>query len=272
MDLGCYQQVNEHDGPDRDIEELRPFVEGPSSRLQIKRKPVSTSSFELTSFNSSQKPFRDASYEESSENFNHYPGETKNWQKRLGQSGQQVSSRNRPAWCTTVLIGLILAVIVFLVNISILAWTYTRFSVKNNAAVLFSGSCAKTSMITAAAELVSQILGVLLVYSRLFQEPRKGPPLSPEIFLLLLTLSRRGNADSKILKAINILSTLLLAASNNCAQLLISPTRTEIDKAHEQGVWLHVGIASARNLKWIGKWRIVMWAVLFASSIPLHLL
>jgi hypothetical protein len=72
--------------------------------------------------------------------------------------------------------------------------------------------------------------------------------------------------------AINILSTLLLAASNNCAQLLCSPTRAEVDKAHRNGQWLHVGIFSYRNLPRISYWRFIACGCLILSSIPLHLL
>jgi hypothetical protein len=222
MDLGEYHHVNEP--PDRETEESQPIAVGGTSTFGIKRKPVSSSSIELMSF-SGQKALRDPSYEESSEPFFTHPAGKGILRARTWKAGKQAVTRNRPAWFTTVATGLVLAVIVLLVNISILAWTYSRLHVQNSTAVLFTGSCAKTSTITAAAEL-----------------------------------------------AINILSTLLLAASNNCGQLLISPTRTEIDSAHEKGVWLHVGITSARNFKGIGKWRIAMWAVLFVSSVPLHLL
>lgn len=46
--------------------------------------------------------------------------------------------------------------------------------------------------------------------------------------------------------AINVLSTLLLGASNYCMQCLTSPTREEIDKAHGQHVWLDFGVPSVR--------------------------
>lgn len=71
--------------------------------------------------------------------------------------------------------------------------------------------------------------------------------------------------------AINILSSLLLGASNNCAQLLSSPTRHDIDKAHAKGKWLDIGVPSVRNLGHISGWRVLLWALLFLSSIPLHL-
>lgn len=71
---------------------------------------------------------------------------------------------------------------------------------------------------------------------------------------------------------INILSTLLLGASNYSMQCLSSPTRSEIDKAHRQKLWLDIGVPSVRNLRRISASRIALWWLLAASSIPLHLL
>ncbi|THX04654.1 hypothetical protein D6D18_03211 [Aureobasidium pullulans] len=72
--------------------------------------------------------------------------------------------------------------------------------------------------------------------------------------------------------AINILSTLLLGASNNCTQLLAAPTRKDIDDAHAAGRWLDVGVSSMRNILAVSGWRKCLCACLFLSSIPLHLL
>lgn len=72
--------------------------------------------------------------------------------------------------------------------------------------------------------------------------------------------------------AINVLSTLLLGASNYCMQCLASPTREEVDIAHGQHVWLDIGIPSVRNLKKVSLNRSVLWWLLAASAIPLHLL
>ena len=71
---------------------------------------------------------------------------------------------------------------------------------------------------------------------------------------------------------INVLSTLLLGASNYSMQCLSSPTRREIDIAHSKGTWLDVGVPSMRNLRKISWSRIVFWWLLALSSIPLHLL
>ena len=71
---------------------------------------------------------------------------------------------------------------------------------------------------------------------------------------------------------INVLSTLLLSGSNYCMQCLSAPTRREIDKAHERGIMLDIGIPSSYNLGVLDPWKILMWILLAISSLPLHLL
>lgn len=71
---------------------------------------------------------------------------------------------------------------------------------------------------------------------------------------------------------INALSTILLSASNFCMQYLSAPTRKEVDRAHANGLRLDIGILSPRNLRRIAKKRLILWGVLGASSLPLHLL
>jgi hypothetical protein len=71
---------------------------------------------------------------------------------------------------------------------------------------------------------------------------------------------------------INVLASLLLGASNLCMQLLVAPTRSEIDKAHRKQIWLDIGIPSIRNLPHIARRRRVIWWILGISSLPLHFL
>lgn len=71
---------------------------------------------------------------------------------------------------------------------------------------------------------------------------------------------------------INVLSTILLAASNYCMQILSSPTREEVDQAHASQIWLDIGVPSVRNLRHIAGRRIFLWWLLAFSGIPLHLL
>ncbi|MCJ1344677.1 hypothetical protein MMC31_002880 [Peltigera leucophlebia] len=49
---------------------------------------------------------------------------------------------------------------------------------------------------------------------------------------------------------INILSTLLLGASNFCMQLLVAPTRDEVNKAHEKSCWLDIEDYQKNNDSW----------------------
>ena len=70
---------------------------------------------------------------------------------------------------------------------------------------------------------------------------------------------------------INGLSTLLLSASNYSMQCLSSPTRSEINRAHQKCIWLDIGIRSVKNLRRLSWPRIVLWWALAISSIPLHL-
>ena len=72
--------------------------------------------------------------------------------------------------------------------------------------------------------------------------------------------------------AINVLSTVLLSASNYCMQCLASPTREELDRAHERRMWLDIGVPSVRNLRGISWYKIWLWSSLALSGIPLHLL
>lgn len=69
---------------------------------------------------------------------------------------------------------------------------------------------------------------------------------------------------------INILSTLLLGASNQAAQYVGSPTRAEVDAAHRKSPWVDIGIPSLRNLRSISGVRVILWFILMCSSFPLH--
>jgi hypothetical protein len=71
---------------------------------------------------------------------------------------------------------------------------------------------------------------------------------------------------------INVLSTLLLSASNYTMQVLNSPTRQEMDRAHSRGKWLDVGLISIHNLKVMSRKRACLCLGLAVSSLPLHLL
>ncbi|KAF7955727.1 hypothetical protein EAE96_004651 [Botrytis aclada] len=69
---------------------------------------------------------------------------------------------------------------------------------------------------------------------------------------------------------INVLSTILLSASNYTMQCLNSPTRKAIDCAHAEKKWLDIGIPSWRNQRSISRIDKILWCLLGLSSIPLH--
>lgn len=71
---------------------------------------------------------------------------------------------------------------------------------------------------------------------------------------------------------INILSTILLRASNYTMQCLNSPTRADVDRAHAKKTWLDIGIPSWRNRKYVSNNNTILWWWLGVSSIPLHFL
>ena len=84
--------------------------------------------------------------------------------------------------------------------------------------------------------------------------------------------SQAHRLSSRLHIVINVLSTALLSASHLCMQLLAAPVRREIDKAHENYIWLDIGVPSFRNLKYIGNRRTMAIILLATSSIPLHFL
>ncbi len=84
--------------------------------------------------------------------------------------------------------------------------------------------------------------------------------------------SKVKNTLTWIHLAINLLSTLLLAASNFCMQILCAPTRKEVDAAHARRKWLSIGVPSFKNLFYVDRKKSALWIILGLSSIPLHLL
>lgn len=80
------------------------------------------------------------------------------------------------------------------------------------------------------------------------------------------------NLNTVLHVLINILSSILLGASNYGIQCLSAPTREQVDKAHAKGTYLDIGIVSVRNLRHQTHLTRLLWVSLVLSSIPLHLL
>jgi hypothetical protein len=71
---------------------------------------------------------------------------------------------------------------------------------------------------------------------------------------------------------LNLASTLFLGAGNYCMQVLVAPSRAEVDKAHRKGRSLDIGIHSFGNIWRISSKRRAIWLVLGAVSTLMHLL
>lgn len=71
---------------------------------------------------------------------------------------------------------------------------------------------------------------------------------------------------------ISVLSMLMLSASNYCMQLQVSPTRAQVDEAHREGKSLDIGLHTLRNMRYIGGWRRISWAILALTSLPINVL
>jgi hypothetical protein len=72
--------------------------------------------------------------------------------------------------------------------------------------------------------------------------------------------------------AINIISSGVLASSNFFMQIMVAPTREDVDKAHARSQFLEVGVQSWRNLRHVPWRNVICWALLAITSIPLHLI
>ncbi|KAJ5726250.1 uncharacterized protein N7483_007607, partial [Penicillium malachiteum] len=71
---------------------------------------------------------------------------------------------------------------------------------------------------------------------------------------------------------VNILSEVVLCASNYAMQTLVAPTRDELNWSHSQHKWLDIGSTSFRNLFAIPKSRLALWFVLIITATSFHLL
>ncbi|KAK0745221.1 hypothetical protein B0T21DRAFT_345310 [Apiosordaria backusii] len=65
---------------------------------------------------------------------------------------------------------------------------------------------------------------------------------------------------------INVFGAVLLAGAHYVFQVLSSPTRGEVDEAHRRWVWLDIGVPSFRNLRFIGRMRVMLAVVVLGSA------
>ncbi|KAK4679160.1 hypothetical protein QC764_201670 [Podospora pseudoanserina] len=66
---------------------------------------------------------------------------------------------------------------------------------------------------------------------------------------------------------VNVFCVVLLAGAHYVFQVLSSPTREEVDEAHRKWQWLDIGVPSFRNLKFIGRVRVVLAVVVMGAAV-----
>lgn len=126
--------------------------------------------------------------------------------------------------------------------------------------------CAFAATIVMIINIILTIIAVAVAYSRTEDQGFVSATLYEG------KCSTQKNWARGLHLMINILSTIMLAASNYCMQCLSSPSRQNIDDLHPQQEWLDIGIPSLKNLFFIGLRRRVLWMVLLVSSLPIHLM
>ncbi|KAM0424611.1 hypothetical protein ACHAPT_010137 [Fusarium lateritium] len=70
-----------------------------------------------------------------------------------------------------------------------------------------------------------------------------------------------------ILAVVNVFAIILVAGANYVFQILSSPTRAEVDSAHENRKWLDIGIPSLRNLSLISPTRATLSSVILVLAV-----
>ena len=131
--------------------------------------------------------------------------------------------RHLTGWRFGASLSCSMAILVFLINASVMIWASAKHTLVDGTGTLYKGNCAKAKSLNTWVQL-----------------------------------------------AINILSTILLTASNYCMQCLSAPTRQELDVAHAKRKHLEIGVPSFKNLRNINRRRVILWVVLGLSALPLH--
>ncbi|THV74957.1 hypothetical protein D6D28_02178 [Aureobasidium pullulans] len=91
-----------------------------------------------------------------------------------------------------------------------------------------------------------------------------------EVFSGLCSEVSRAVAYAHLL--VNAFAVLLFAVGTHGVQVLLSPTRAEVDTAHARERWLHIGVGGFRNMRWIHKRRLIRAVLLGLASIMLPFL
>ncbi|KAI1461751.1 hypothetical protein F4805DRAFT_243841 [Annulohypoxylon moriforme] len=113
--------------------------------------------------------------------------------------------------------------------------------------------------------------GVALLTCLVMSLKRPGSSLNTSTIIYEGPCSNASRLNIALHLLLNLLATGVLASSNFFMQVVASPSREEIDKAHIFLLSLDIGVLSTKNLQHISYFKIVSWLVLVISSLPIHL-
>lgn len=91
--------------------------------------------------------------------------------------------------------------------------------------------------------------------------------LAGEVEVFAGTCQEARSIDWGLHVLINLFVIILILGASYVFQVLSSPTRSEVLRAHNRKHWLEIGVSSIRNLRYIGKGRALLALVLLAVAI-----
>ncbi|KAI0848973.1 hypothetical protein F5Y00DRAFT_269901 [Daldinia vernicosa] len=113
--------------------------------------------------------------------------------------------------------------------------------------------------------------GISLLVCLIISLKRPGSSLNTSTIIFEGSCNDSSNINIALHLVLNLLSTGILASSNYFMQIVSSPSRDEIDKAHMFLFSLDIGIPSNKNIQFISRFKKTCWVVLLLSSLPIHL-
>ncbi|KAH8659855.1 hypothetical protein BX600DRAFT_51176 [Xylariales sp. PMI_506] len=125
---------------------------------------------------------------------------------------------------------------------------------------------------TGAVNLTLVAACIFAVLGCLIRASRSGSVFGDGIVVLEEDCSTTAKVNLFLHFLINVVSTIVLASSNFFMQVLSSPSRDEIDRAHAYLRSMDIGIPSVKNVRLVSRFKQICWVVLFLSSFPIHLL
>ena len=130
------------------------------------------------------------------------------------------------------------------------------------------GSAVLLSILSAS----TTVLLTILLFLSVFKLGSGSSSFSGTSLLFSGECSQASRLTTLLHLAINIIASIILASSNFFMQVLVAPTRKDVDKAHARGRWLEIGVQSWRNIRFLPAANTIFWLILAFTTIPLHLI